>query len=88
MKHVQNKLLKLIWRLLPWFAGHGGTLLAYRVNRRPLSRPSLFTPEIPDDVWDHFLRMLAPGHEITTGHAHQRVCGADRSWSTVHGTVT
>lgn len=58
---------------VPWFAGEDGTLFVFRVNRRPLSRPSLFTPEIPDDIWDHFLRMLAPGYEITTGRRNQRV---------------
>jgi hypothetical protein len=27
---------------------------------------------MPSDVWDHFVRMLAPGHEIVTGRTSQR----------------
>jgi hypothetical protein len=58
---------------IPWFAGEDGTFFVFRVNRRPISRPSLFTPQIPDDVWDHFIRMLAPGHEVRTGRRNQRI---------------
>ena len=57
----------------PWFAGQPGKFFAFRVNRRPLSDASLFTPEAPLDVFEHFVRMLAPGHEVVTGRRHQRI---------------
>lgn len=56
----------------PWFAGDPGEFYLFRVNRRPLDDPSLFTPEIPSDVFEHFVRVLAPGYEVVTGRRHQR----------------
>lgn len=57
----------------PWFAGHTGALLVFRVNRRPME-PTLFTaPDLPADAFDHFGRVLAPGYEVITGRRYQRV---------------
>jgi hypothetical protein len=55
-----------------WFAGLPGTVFVFRVNRRPWPEQTLFTPSIPDDAFEHFARMLAPGYEIVTGRRHQR----------------
>ncbi len=53
----------------PWFADEPGDFLLYRVNRRPLE--GVIFP-IPGDVFDHFLRVFAPGREIVTGRRHRR----------------
>jgi hypothetical protein len=57
----------------PWFAGHDGRLLVYRVNRRPRFEESLFPTTPPPGVFGHFKRMLAPGFEVHTGRKNQRV---------------
>ncbi len=57
----------------PWFAGRSGSLLVYRVNRRPHYSDTLFPTKMPDDVFEHFVRVLAPGYEVVTGRANQRV---------------
>lgn len=57
---------------MPWFAGRSGRLLVYRVNRRPKYADTLLPAEMPEDVFDHFVRMLAPGYEVVTGRNHQR----------------
>jgi hypothetical protein len=55
-----------------WFGGRPGSLALYRVNRRPLE-PSLYSQEgMPDDVFEHFVRMLAPGYRVVTGRGNQR----------------
>jgi hypothetical protein len=57
----------------PPFAGKPARLLVFRVNRRPLTADNLFAePGLPTDVFDHFLRVFAPGHPVVTGRAHQR----------------
>jgi hypothetical protein len=56
-----------------WFAGHRGRLLLYRVNRRPKYAETMFPADMPADVFDHFLRMLAPGTEVVSGHQNQRI---------------
>jgi hypothetical protein len=58
---------------VPWFAGRPGRLLVYRVNRRPKYADTLLPAEMPEDVFDHFVRMLAPGYEVVTGRHHQRI---------------
>src|SRR3954447_24641983 len=55
-----------------WFAGEPGALYVFKVNRRPWPERDLFTPDQPEDAFDHFCRMLAPGHEIITGKNPQR----------------
>jgi hypothetical protein len=57
----------------PWFAGRPGTLLVYRINRRPKYSDSLFPSKMPEDVFEHLVRVLAPGYEVVTGRANQRV---------------
>lgn len=48
-------------------------LLVFRVNRRPLVDPTLFSPTtVPGDAFNHFVRMLTPGFEVNTGRQHQR----------------
>jgi hypothetical protein len=37
-----------------WFAGEPGTLYLFKVNRRPWPDRNLFTPEQPDDPFEHF----------------------------------
>ncbi len=56
-----------------WFAGRSGRLLVYRVNRRPKYANTLIPAEQPADPFDHFMRMLAPGDPVVTGHSHQRI---------------
>lgn len=56
----------------PSFAGQPGEFILFRVNRRPLDEQNLFTPELPPDVFEHFVRVLAPGYEVVTGRRHQR----------------
>jgi hypothetical protein len=58
---------------VPWFAGREGTLLVYRVNRRPKYSDTLFPSDMPEDVFEHFVRMLAPGYEVVSGRANQRI---------------
>jgi hypothetical protein len=56
-----------------WFGGRSGYLFMYRVSRRPLAEPSLLAQEgMPSDPFEHFVRMLAPGHEVVTGRKNQR----------------
>lgn len=59
-------------REIPWFAGEDGDFLVFRVNRRPLDPPSLFTATMPEDVFEHFVRVLMPGYEVVTGRRYQR----------------
>jgi hypothetical protein len=56
-----------------WFAGHPGQILLFRVNRRPMWEDSLLPGEMPSDPYEHFVRMLAPGHEVVTGRRSQRI---------------
>ena len=49
--------------------------MAFRVNRRPLGEGTLVVEKLPPDPFDHFVRMLAPGHEVIT---YGR--GRERSW--------
>lgn len=77
---------------IPWFAGEPGAFLVFRINRRPLQDPTLFTPQMPEDVFEHFTRMLAPGYQVVTGRRHQRtwrVGGVvpDREAQTVTGKL-
>jgi hypothetical protein len=55
-----------------WFAGEPGALYVFKVNRRPWPERDLFTPDHPEDAFDHFCRMLAAGHEVITGKNPQR----------------
>ena len=57
---------------VPWFAEQEGDFLAFRVNRRPLAEPDLFTVPMPEDVFEHFVRVLHPGREVVTGRRNQR----------------
>jgi hypothetical protein len=57
----------------PWFPGEPGQFLVYRVNRRPMWEDTLLPGAMPEDAFEHFLRVLAPGHEVITGKAHQRI---------------
>lgn len=56
-----------------WFSGKPGRILVYRVNRRPKFADSMFPAEIPEDLFEHFRGMLAPGWDVVTGHKNQRV---------------
>src|ERR1035438_9622396 len=57
----------------PWFAGRPGTVLLYRVNRRPLARPTLGGDQEPDSVMEHIIEVLHFGQHVITGPAnHQR----------------
>lgn len=56
----------------PWFAEReSGTLLFYRVNRRPLPQISLFA-EQPSDFFGHLTSVLLFGAATDTGRKHQR----------------
>ena len=55
----------------PWFAGRPGTVLLYRVNRRPLPRPTLGGRQ-PESVMDHIIEVLPFGLHVTTGTSHKR----------------
>jgi hypothetical protein len=37
----------------PWFVGRPGTVLLYRVNRRPMPQPTLGAPDVPPPLMDH-----------------------------------
>lgn len=57
-----------------WFAHANAEFLIFRVNRRPLDDgDALWQRQLPPDVYEHFARMLAPGHEVVTGHRFQRI---------------
>ncbi len=56
----------------PWFAGEAGRFLLFRVNRRPLYQ-TLLTAQQPNDVYEHFVRMLAPGYEVRRGRRFRRI---------------
>ena len=58
---------------LSWFASRPGYLLLYRVNRRPLGQGALIEGDMPDDVYEHFARVLKPGYSVIAGRKHQRV---------------
>ena len=53
----------------PWFAGRRGTVLLYRVNRRPLSHPTLGGDDPPESVMDHIVEVLRFGEKVPTGPA-------------------
>jgi hypothetical protein len=55
----------------PWFAGKPGTVLLYRINRRPPSQLQLFT-EQPESVLDHIAEVLLFGEPVITGRKNQR----------------
>lgn len=56
----------------PWFAKRDSTtLLLYRVNRRPMSAPSLFAIQ-PEDVLDHISEVLLFGEVVETGRSNKR----------------
>lgn len=58
--------------LEPWFSKRDATtLLLYRVNRRPLSTPTLFAKQ-PSDVLDHIAEVLLFGEIVETGRANKR----------------
>jgi hypothetical protein len=56
----------------PWFADKQGEFVVFRVNRRPIGEHSLLPAEPPEDVFEHFVRVLTPGWEVVTGRRHQR----------------
>lgn len=55
----------------PWFSGREGTVLLYRINRRPLAQLTLWS-EQPESVLDHVVEVLRFGDEVVTGRRHQR----------------
>jgi hypothetical protein len=61
--------------LPPSVAGRPARVMAFRVNRRPLGEGTLVVEKLSPDPFDHFVRMLAPGHEVIT---YGR--GRERSW--------
>lgn len=55
----------------PWFVGTTGSILLFKVNRRP--RPdNLFGEKQPDDVLDHIVEALLFGEPVTTGRKISR----------------
>jgi hypothetical protein len=57
----------------PSLAERPARVLAYRVNRRPIGAGTLLPETMPEDSFDHFVRVLAPGYEvITAGRGHER----------------
>ncbi len=57
----------------PWFAGEPGEFFLFRVNRRPLDEADhLWQRRLPEDLFEHFVRVLAPGYEVVTGRRNQR----------------
>lgn len=58
-----------------WQPGEPGELLLYRVNRRPIGADSMLPEEIPDDVLDHFNRVLPNGWKVETKGG-----GGNRIW--------
>ncbi len=57
--------------LEPWYGGKPGTIMFYRINRRPLPEPTLFDDQ-PDDVLDHLTEVLLFGEPVVTGRRYQR----------------
>lgn len=55
----------------PWFAGKTGTIIFFRINRRPLENPSL-NAEQPGSVMDHLIEALIFGETVITGKGNQR----------------
>lgn len=59
--------------LPPSIADRPARVLAFRVNRRPIGEDTLLPEKLPEDAFDHFVRMLAPGYEVvTSGRGHER----------------
>lgn len=56
---------------LPWFAERPGTVLLYRVNRRPLPQPTLLG-EQPASVMDHIAQLPLFGKHVVTGRGDRR----------------
>jgi len=56
----------------PWFSGKPGTVLLYRINRRPMPEQSLFDVEPPPNVLDHVAEVLLFGEEVETGRKNKR----------------
>ena len=56
----------------PWFAGTSGTLLLYKVNRRPFPQGNIFAKQ-PENVLDHFTEALLFGAPVTTGRKVSRM---------------
>ncbi len=50
----------------PWFTGKTGTVLLYRVNRRPWAAQTLAGDQ-PPSVMDHLLEVLSFGQSVTAG---------------------
>ena len=59
----------------PPFAGKPATVVAYRVNRRPVAHPTLFADQAAPDILDHFVEMLKPGFPVSTYGK-----GGERTW--------
>lgn len=49
--------------VIPWFADKEGTVLFYRVNRRPFPQPTFFS-EQPASILDHIVEVLLFGEEV------------------------
>jgi len=56
----------------PWFADRAGDFLLFRVNRRPIGENTLFPARMPEDVFEHFVGVLAPGWEVESGRRNRR----------------
>jgi hypothetical protein len=56
----------------PWFVGRPGTVLLYRVNRRPMPQPTLGAPDVPPPLMDHLEQVLLFGLEVLIGKGRQR----------------
>lgn len=59
----------------PWFATRltPPAFLYFKINRRPLTTPTLFAQDQPVDFFDHLVEVLLFGDPVITGRAHQRV---------------
>jgi hypothetical protein len=51
--------------VFPWFADRAGVIPLYRINRRPLPQPTLFSRE-PESFVDHLLQTLPFGESVET----------------------
>jgi hypothetical protein len=56
----------------PWFAGRTGIVLLYRINRRPLARPTLGGGQQPASIMDHIVEVLPFGSRVVTGTRQKR----------------
>src|ERR1700728_4223784 len=56
----------------PWFVGRPGTVLLYRVNRRPMPQPTIGAPDHMPPLMDHLEQVLLFGQAVVIGRGARR----------------